>query len=238
MIIEDYMDEITKQLNFVADVDMPEVKLTAKIDFFSNTLKAFGRTALLLSGGGTFGLSHIGTCKALHEMNLLPRFISGSSAGSIVASVICCRTDLELGLLFDPTWYNLDVFERPYDHSNPFVKLSRLLKHGVLCDVTNFNAAMQEKYYRNLCSLGQITFQEAYNRTRRTLNITVSSSTQFEMPRLLNYLTSPNVVEFIFYLVGLVGCCCVLFYSLGLPVDTLDGQGQARKYLALESVWI
>jgi TAG lipase/steryl ester hydrolase/phospholipase A2/LPA acyltransferase len=38
------------------------------------------------------------------------------------------------------------------------------------------------------------TFLDAYNLTGRVLNITVSSSGKFEMPRLLNYLTAPNVV--------------------------------------------
>lgn len=45
-------------------------------------------------------------------------------------------------------------------------------------------------------NIGDMTFQEAFNRTRRILNITVSSSTVFELPRLLNYLTAPNVVRF------------------------------------------
>jgi TAG lipase / steryl ester hydrolase / phospholipase A2 / LPA acyltransferase len=42
--------------------------------------------------------------------------------------------------------------------------------------------------------LGDITFQEAYNRTRRILNICVSSASVYELPRLLNYVTSPNVM--------------------------------------------
>lgn len=39
-----------------------------------------------------------------------------------------------------------------------------------------------------------MTFQEAYNRTRRILNICVSSASIYELPRLLNYVTSPNVM--------------------------------------------
>ncbi|KAI8904459.1 acyl transferase/acyl hydrolase/lysophospholipase [Gorgonomyces haynaldii] len=186
-LIEDYIDETTKQLNFICDVDIPGVSLQQKLDFFTNTHKAFGRTALLLSGGGTFGLSHIGVVKCLWEMKLLPRIISGSSAGSIVASVLCTRTDEEMIPLLNPAMMNLDVFERPYDHHNPFVKLQRFLKHGVLLDIEVFIEAMRS-------NLGDVTFQEAYNRTRRILNITVSSPTNYEMPRILNYLTAPNVV--------------------------------------------
>lgn len=41
---------------------------------------------------------------------------------------------------------------------------------------------------------GDLTFQEAYNRTRRILNICVSSASIYELPRLLNYITAPNVL--------------------------------------------
>ena len=42
--------------------------------------------------------------------------------------------------------------------------------------------------------MGDITFGEAFNKTRRILNITVSSASIYEMPRLLNYITAPNVI--------------------------------------------
>jgi TAG lipase/steryl ester hydrolase/phospholipase A2/LPA acyltransferase len=42
--------------------------------------------------------------------------------------------------------------------------------------------------------LGDITFQEAYNRTRRICNICVSSASVYELPRILNYVTAPNVM--------------------------------------------
>ena len=60
---------------------------------------------------------------------------------------------------------------------------------GVLFDATYLVNVVREHLG------GDITFMEAYNKTHRILNITVSSSTNFEMPRLLNYLTAPNVVS-------------------------------------------
>ncbi|MDD2402475.1 MAG: patatin-like phospholipase family protein, partial [Clostridia bacterium] len=42
---------------------------------------------LVLSGGGVRGSAHIGVLKALHEANIKPHFISGTSAGSIVAGL-------------------------------------------------------------------------------------------------------------------------------------------------------
>lgn len=58
---------------------------------------------------------------------------------------------------------------------------------GALFDNQVLREALRE-------NIGDVTFQEAYNRTRRILNITVSTSGMFEMPRLLNYLTAPNVL--------------------------------------------
>jgi hypothetical protein len=44
-------------------------------------------------------------------------------------------------------------------------------------------------------NVGDLTFEEAYDRTKRILNISVSSSRTLEVPELLNYLTAPNVVR-------------------------------------------
>jgi len=41
-------------------------------------------TGLVLSGGAVRGFAHLGAIKALHEKNISPDVISGSSAGSIV----------------------------------------------------------------------------------------------------------------------------------------------------------
>lgn len=42
---------------------------------------------LVLSGGGVRGSAHIGVLQALHEANIKPTYISGTSAGSIVAGL-------------------------------------------------------------------------------------------------------------------------------------------------------
>ena len=43
-------------------------------------------------------------------------------------------------------------------------------------------------------NFGDTTFKEAYLKTGRVLNIAVSSTENYEIPRLLNYLTAPNVL--------------------------------------------
>ncbi len=58
---------------------------------------AFGETGLMLSGGGKLGNYHIGVVRLLLDEGLLPRIISGSSAGSLIAALIGTRTDEALG---------------------------------------------------------------------------------------------------------------------------------------------
>ncbi|KAH6609083.1 nte family [Trichoderma cornu-damae] len=150
--------------------------------------QSFGRSALLLSGGGTFGMAHVGVLKALFEAQLLPRIISGASAGSIVCAVMCTRTDEEIPLLLQEFPYgDLAVFEAQDSQEGLLGHFRRLLTEGCWSDIANLRRVMRGM-------LGDITFQEAYNRTRRILNICVSSPSVYELPRLLNYVTSPNVM--------------------------------------------
>ena len=46
----------------------------------------YGRTAIVLSGGGGFGKFHNGIFKALYETNMLPNIICGTSIGSVVVA--------------------------------------------------------------------------------------------------------------------------------------------------------
>ena len=61
----------------------------SKLEFFAETRHAYGRTALLLSGGASFGKFHFGLIRALYEYDLFPRIVCGSSVGSIIAAGMC-----------------------------------------------------------------------------------------------------------------------------------------------------
>lgn len=150
--------------------------------------QAFGRSALLLSGGATFGMNHVGVLKALFEAKLLPRIISGASAGSIVCAVLCTRIDEEIPEVLENFPHgDLAVFEEDGREDTILERVRRLLTEGSWIEIKHLTRVMQEL-------LGDMTFQEAYNRTRRILNICVSSASVYELPRLLNYVTAPNVM--------------------------------------------
>jgi TAG lipase / steryl ester hydrolase / phospholipase A2 / LPA acyltransferase len=191
-LIENYVDSAVRTID--ALVETSELALPASVahkDLLEGMLHArqsFGRSALLLSGGATFGMTHIGVLKALFEAKLLPRIISGASAGSIVCSVMCTRTDEELPEVIKTFPYgDLAVFEESGKEGSVLEHLRRLLTEGSWSDIAYLKGVM-----RGL--LGDLTFQEAYNRTRRILNICVSTASIYELPRLLNYITAPNVM--------------------------------------------
>lgn len=158
------------------------------LDQLLSARQAFGRSAVLFSGGGTFGMNHVGVLKALWEAKLVPRIVSGASAGSIVASVFCVHTDDEMPAVLDLFPHgDLAVFEPAGQQQPPLQKIARFLKYGSFYDICHL-----EKVMRGW--LGDMTFHEAYNRTRKILNICISSAGLYELPRLLNYITAPNVL--------------------------------------------
>lgn len=189
-LIERYVDSAIKTIESVVEKSAYDLSagLEAR-DMLEELLYArqsFGRSALLLSGGATFGMSHIGVLKVLYENNLLPRIISGASAGSIVCAVLCTRKDEEVPDLIARFPYgDLGVFEGEDEGLSDHIR--RLLTEGSWADISNLTRVMR-------AWLGDLTFQEAYNRTRRICNICVSSASIYELPRLLNYVTAPNVM--------------------------------------------
>ncbi|KAH0489368.1 hypothetical protein TgHK011_009800 [Trichoderma gracile] len=189
-LIERYVEATIETINAAIDYSASDKGIPYR-DLLEGMLLArqsFGRSALLLSGGGTFGMAHVGVLKALFEAQLLPRIISGASAGSIVCAVMCTRTDEEIPQLLKEFPYgDLAVFEAQDSQDGLLDHFRRLLTEGCWSDIAHLRRVMRSM-------MGDITFQEAYNRTRRILNICVSSASVYELPRLLNYVTSPNVM--------------------------------------------
>lgn len=183
-LIKEYIDEVSMQLKMVCDSDSDELLLEEKLAFMHETRHAFGRTALLLSGGASLGSFHVGVVKTLVEHKLLPRIIAGSSVGSIMCSVVATRSWPELESFFEDSWHSLQFFDQM---GGIFAVVRRVVTHGAVHDIRQL-----QRLLRHLTS--NLTFQEAYDMTGRILGITVCSPRKHEPPRCLNYLTSPHVV--------------------------------------------
>ncbi len=208
-IIEKYHQVVVHALNTVCDSrDSGDIPTDAKLAFFNETRHSYGRTALLLSGGAYLGYYHMGLSKALWSQGLFPRVISGASAGSLMAAIVGTRNDSELEEVFympdGKLTYRTDFFKHSTTlNSSIGKKIQRFLPKSLytfgswllslIFDGKLFN--LDSKHFKRvvLDNVGTYTFQEAFDRTGRIINITVAPSNNYDPPRLLNYLTAPHV---------------------------------------------
>ena len=135
-LIERHHCEMTRLLYEVAKSNDSSLTFEKRVAFFTEARHALGKSALLLSGGLGLGMYHMGVIKALHEQNLLPRIISASSFGAVVAAVVGTRTFDELSMLFarmnSSANEDADICAqlREAQHDSIYVKLRRLLATG------------------------------------------------------------------------------------------------------------
>jgi len=100
------------------------------------------------------------------------------------ADLFSVRTDEELDAVLSPSFAaNLNPFEEGI-----FTLLRRFLTKG-----SAFDKELVCRKSREVL-MGDMTFLEAYKRTGRTLNITVTVKHKHATPVVLNHVTTPNVV--------------------------------------------
>ena len=179
-LIEQYIDEIDDSLQFLAELDTKAITTQQKLDFFYRANICFGRSALMLSGGGVLGFYHMGVVKTLLNEDLLPRVISGSSAGSLVAAVIGTHTEEELEYFYDPANVVSEAEQEASALSKMFFGANPRIDVG---DLEKMVARM----------VPDLTFEEAYEKTGRQISITIAPAELHQQSRLLNAITSPNV---------------------------------------------
>ncbi len=186
--------------------------------FFRRAAHSFGRSALLLSGGATLALFHLGVIKVLWAEGILPTVLSGSSAGSIVAAVVATHTDEELASIFDPGYIRLEAW-RDFG-------LASLFEGRGLGDTDKLRHAIN----RNVVNW---TFEEALERTGRIVNISISPADANQFPRLLGYLNAPNV----FVRRAALASCAIpgMFKPVVLRAKNFDGR--SVPYMP-KSAWV
>ena len=259
VLTETYHNVVCAALDFVCDAPLlpgeEPIPTDARLAFFNETRHAYGRTALLLSGGAALGFYHVGVVKTLIENRLMPRVIGGSSAGSIVCSMIGTRTDEEclrdlfqvrgtespghsgrlafnffrpimkedttgsrhnqllatrnatrksgiVGSLMEVYYNTAGAFHDAKRTLQGFVPIPMRRLTSFWYDLLTGNTRPQDifkndtNHFRECVRLnvGNFTFQEAFDRTGRILNIVVTPNNSSDPPRLLNYLTAPHVM--------------------------------------------
>jgi predicted acylesterase/phospholipase RssA len=179
-LIERYLTTVANTIELLCSEDIPGISLQQKLELLNASERNFGRSALMLSGGGTFGIYHIGVVKTLHEHRLLPSVICGSSMGSIIAGLLAVNNDEELDALL------ADVHQT---HHSPLglSSLSDIFRQKALLDSSKLQHCIET-------NLGDLTFKEAFEHTGREVSLTVSPTRSGQKPRILNYLTAPNAL--------------------------------------------
>lgn len=241
-IIEEYITTVIETITWLAYrhrekpkignqlVEMsPAIKLEVaqKLAFFSETKHSFGRSALLLSGGGSIGMRHFGVIKSLHLNGLLPRVICGTSAGSIIGSIACVHTDAEL----------LQMWEKHFDWGKHFdlyffsgPDLRRFVRER---GQSLYDSDTLRKSLRN--NIGEYTFLEAFDRTGRICNITLSGAPgNTRYPMLLNYLTAPHVLMWS----AVLASCSLPGVFEPQELIAKDRSGNAVPYLTAGLKWL
>ena len=211
LLIEDYVTHVALAISYAAAYPTDPVRTTgftsqAKLDLLHDTRQAFGRSALVLQGGATFGLCHLGVVKALHLRGLLPRIVAGTASGALIAALVGIHTEDELLEILRGDRIDLSAFDlQENEDAHPLTygtkrlrwlstllrRLKRYSRDGYLLDVGVLEDCVR-------ANVGDWTFEEAYARTKRILNITLPVREGGEVPSLLNYITSPNVVSISF----------------------------------------
>lgn len=179
-LIEDYIQEISDSLHHLASDEHKQVPLDKRFEFFRRASHSYGRSALMLSGGGALGNFHLGVVKVLLEQHLLPIVISGSSAGAFIAGVVGTHTDQELLQMFED-----GSFPKMLSEGADEFKFE--LNSGGLVDVNLVDEGIARL-------VPDLTFEQAYKKTGRNINISISALEKHQTSRLLNAITSPNVL--------------------------------------------
>jgi len=179
LLIEEYINEICESLQQLSPKRLKSIPWAERIEFFQRASHCYGRSALMLSGGGTLGYFHFGVLKSLIEQQLCPVVISGASAGAFVASVVGTHTDAEYLALFEN-----NHLARELTTNNADIKIGIGMANKI--DMRAIKREMARM-------IPDMTFLEAYEKTGRSINITISPAEPRQTSRLLNHIASPNV---------------------------------------------
>ena len=211
VLIEEYVEELTSSLRAIASSEFSDISWEEKHDFFERASHSFGQSALMMSGSGMLAYFHLGVIKALWKENLLPTVMSGSSGGSFIGAIAVSYSQKELKRLFNPKLlaaHNL----------SPFGWLGKYTPKVLPVEEVR---SMVERF------IPDITFEEAFEKTGRHLNVSIAPSETHQTSRLLNAITSPHVL----LREAVLASCALPGVYPPVMLMAKDKQGKKRPYL-------
>jgi NTE family protein len=205
-LIEAYLEEIVHTLELLDEDDSGDISKEEKLDFFRRASHCFGRSALMMSGSGSLLYFHVGVIRALAQADLLPTIMSGSSGGSLVGSIVATRTDEELKEMLQPDFVQEMLPEKT--DSSTLTAMDEL-ESGI------------EQFIPDL------TFQQAFEKTGRSINVSIAPAETHQTSRLLNYITSPSVL----IRSAVMASAAVPGIFPPVTLQALDSHGERMNYL-------
>lgn len=197
--IDDFHMEITACIEAVCEAGNT-VEYDDKLHFLKKLSRNIGHSALALSGGGSITMYHIGVVKSYIERGLYKHIqvISGASGGSICAAMCAIMSEEEFirdvanehistDFRQDGSMKRLGIewFPPLVNQAIHFLKTGYLIDHNKFCRTCSY-------YY------GDITFEEAYQKTKKHICIAVTASngggSGMSEKLLLNHLSTPHVL--------------------------------------------
>jgi len=212
-LIENYITEISDALEYLAPRDLETVPWAERIEFFQRASHCYGRSGLMLSGGGTLAYFHLGVLKALIEQRLCPAVISGASGGAFVSAIVGTRTDEEFLALFEDNYLARALTANPDNIKIGFGRTNQI----------DMNAVKREMQRL----IPDMTFLEAYRKTGRSINITISPAEPRQTSRLLNHIASPNVTV----LSAVMASSALPGVFAPVQLEAHNAAGEIRPYL-------
>jgi NTE family protein len=206
ILIERYIEEVVHTLELIAEENSGEISFEEKLDFFRRASHCFGRSALMMSGSGSLLYFHVGVIRALLKANLLPTILSGSSGGALVGSVVSTHSNVELLDMMQPGYFleNRQQEGRPFSVA-PTAELEEAINQFI----------------------PDLTFQQAFEKTGRAMNVSIAPAETHQTSRLLNATTSPSVL----IRSAVMASAAVPGIFPPVMLEALDGHGDRKSYL-------
>lgn len=205
-LIEDYIQEIVDALRLIAEDESADISESEKMDFFRRASHCFGQSAFMMSGSGSLLFFHVGVLRALAEADLVPTILSGSSGGAIIGSVVSTHTQDELEKIMDPEYF-LHRIPQPSDNS-------------AIAPVADLEESIAQ-------FVPDLTFEQAFAKTGRAMNVSIAPAETHQTSRLLNAITSPNVL----IRSAVMASAAVPGVFPPVTLQALDDRGERQNYL-------
>ncbi len=207
-LITDYVDELILALEKISKAPSNKLTKADKRAYFRRASMGFGRTALMLSGAGSLGAFHLGSARAMVSEGILPRVISGASAGAFVTAFLGTRSRAERSR----------VLSSPDLHR--YLDLNAPVNGRRQVDQYDLEELLRQ-------TIPDLTFQEAYEESKLHINISVAPSRVQQRSRLLNAITSPNAC----IREAVMASCAIPGVLPAVTLAAKDSHGNRRDYI-------